>query len=217
MASSNGTAPDAFGVTPAELPRFDEDSRLALVASRALALFADRGLQVEWSRGQLNLIVPREHHLALAAFLRDDAELRFVRFSDLCGLDALGLDLGYRFAVVYHVYSHDLCRWVGIRVHLDASDPSLPSLTPEWPAANWYERETYDLVGIQFVGHPNLTRLMLPDDWQGHPLQKDYPFEPEEVEFSFNVDRVNAGRVVARITSRRQAGLTGRAAAEPAS
>lgn len=188
-------------VNPSPTPPVDPnaDSRLGAAADRALAAFADRGVTAEWTRGGLMLTVPREHHRDLAAFLRDDPELLFTRFVDLCGVDALELGRGYRYAVVYHLHSFHLERWIGVRVPLDESDPTLPSLAPHWPAANWYEREAHDLFGIEFAGHPNLERILLPDDWdEGYPLRKDHPFEPEVVEFSFNVDQINAGKVVQR-------------------
>ncbi|MFS1510885.1 NADH-quinone oxidoreductase subunit C [Chengkuizengella sp. SCS-71B] len=93
-----------------------------------------------------------------------------------------GIDYETHFEVVYYLLSmssdnqYDIC----IKVKADRKDPSIPSVTPVWNAANWNEREVYDLLGIQFPGHPNLTRIMMPDDWEGHPLRKDYePIDPE--------------------------------------
>jgi NADH-quinone oxidoreductase subunit C len=181
------------------------DERLARVATRATETFAERGLVAEWALGQLTFVVPRGEIREVAAFLRDDPELRFVRLSDLTGFDGQALGHEPRFAVVYHFYSLVLSRWVGVRVPVDESNPIVPSLTPEWAAADWHERETFDLFGIRFGDHPNLVRILTPDDWQGHPLRKDYPFEPEPVEYSFNVDKINAGRVVQRQRERGQA------------
>jgi NADH-quinone oxidoreductase subunit C len=82
-----------------------------------------------------------------------------------------------RFQVTYHILSHALkqrirlCAWVGTR------DPEIASITPVWPSANFYEREIFDLFGVRFGGHPNLRRIMMPEEWQGHPLRKDYPVE----------------------------------------
>jgi NADH-quinone oxidoreductase subunit C len=175
------------------------DAALAMVAARASDSFGERGLQVEYSHGELSLVIPREDHLALAAFLRDDPELRFGRFVDLCGLDTLGLGNAKRFVSVYRLHSFLLGRWVSVRVPLAAYDVALPSLTPDWPAANWYEREAFDLFGFSYIGHPKLERLLLAEDWdEGPPLRKDHPFEPEVVEFSYNVDKINAGKIVER-------------------
>ena len=177
----------------------ERDAHLATVADRAASAYAERGLEVEWSRGELILAIGREHHRELAAFLRDDPDLLFARFVDLCGLDAVGLGRSSRLAVMFRLHSFHLARWVAVRVPLDESDPKLSSLALDWPAANWYEREAHDLFGIEFVGHPNLERILLPDDWEGgYPLRKDHPFAAEVVEFSFNVDRINAGQVVPR-------------------
>jgi NADH-quinone oxidoreductase subunit C len=82
-----------------------------------------------------------------------------------------------RFQLSYHILSHSLKERIRLRVMLDEADPSVESITPVWPSANFYEREVFDLFGIRFEGHPNLRRIMLPDDWQGHPLRKDYPVE----------------------------------------
>lgn len=82
-----------------------------------------------------------------------------------------------RFQVVYHLLSHSLKRRVRLVVRLDSDKASLESITSIWPAANFYEREVFDLFGINFDGHPNLRRIMMPEDWNGHPLRKDYPVE----------------------------------------
>ena len=82
-----------------------------------------------------------------------------------------------RFQLSYHLLSHQYKDRIRLRVMLDEADPSIDSITPLWPGANFYEREVFDLFGIRFAGHPDLRRIMLPDDWKGHPLRKDYPVE----------------------------------------
>ena len=82
-----------------------------------------------------------------------------------------------RFQLSYHILSHAFKEYIRVRVMLEEADPSIESITSLWPAANYYEREVFDLFGIRFEGHPNLRRILLPDDWQGHPLRKDYPVE----------------------------------------
>jgi NADH-quinone oxidoreductase subunit C len=82
-----------------------------------------------------------------------------------------------RFQLSYHILSHQLKERIRLRVLLDEADPEVESITSVWPSANFYEREVFDLFGIRFAGHPDLRRIMLPDDWQGHPLRKDYPVE----------------------------------------
>jgi NADH-quinone oxidoreductase subunit C len=128
-------------------------------------------------QGETTLVVTREAIRDLAVFLRDDPEMRFVRLSDLCGVDYLGLGRQPRFAVVYHFHSLQLGRWIRVRVPVEEDDAIVPSLVPVWPGADFAEREVWDLFGIRFADHPNLERLLLPDDWEGHPLRKDYPVE----------------------------------------
>jgi NADH-quinone oxidoreductase subunit C len=77
----------------------------------------------------------------------------------------------------YHIVSHKFKELLRLRVLVDEANPSVQSITEVWPGANYYEREVFDLFGIRFEGHPNLRRIMMPDDWQGHPLRKDYPVE----------------------------------------
>jgi NADH-quinone oxidoreductase subunit C len=82
-----------------------------------------------------------------------------------------------RFQLSYHILSHSYKERIRLRVLLQEPDPSVESITQVWPAANYYEREVFDLFGIRFDGHPNLRRILMPDDWEGHPLRKDYPVE----------------------------------------
>jgi NADH-quinone oxidoreductase subunit C len=82
-----------------------------------------------------------------------------------------------RFQLSYHLLSHSLKERIRLRAMVDEANASIDSITPVWPAANYYEREVFDLFGIAFAGHPNLRRILMPDDWAGHPLRKDYPVE----------------------------------------
>ena len=82
-----------------------------------------------------------------------------------------------RFQLSYHILSHKLLDRIRLRVMLDEADPSIDSITPVWAGANFFEREVFDLFGIRFAGHPDLRRIMLPDDWKGYPMRKDYPVE----------------------------------------
>jgi len=96
-------------------------------------------------------------------------------FEDLTAVD--WFPVSPRFQLSYHLLSLSLKDRVRLRVMLDDADPSVDSIVPVWPGANFYEREVFDLFGIRFSGHPDLRRIMLPDDWKGHPLRKDYPVE----------------------------------------
>jgi NADH/F420H2 dehydrogenase subunit C len=109
--------------------------------------------------------------------LRD--ELGYVRFIDLTAVD--DPDRAERFDLQYLLYSMERRVWVRLKV---ATTERVPSLTPFFPAADWYEREVYDMFGVRFDGHPSLTRILMPDDWDGHPLRKDYPVGGEPIDFT---------------------------------
>jgi NADH-quinone oxidoreductase subunit C len=106
----------------------------------------------------------------------------FVLLSDLTCADFP--DEPGRFRLAYHLYSLQSAARVRLRVWAGADDPEVDSVTSVWPTANFLEREIYDLMGVRFRGHPDLARIMMPDDWEGHPLRKDYPLGGEEVAFT---------------------------------
>ena len=126
-------------------------------------------------------VVDKAHLLEVCRFLRDDETLRCDHLSDLCGADYPERE--DRFEVIYHLYS--LTNHHRVRLKVRTTEGSaLPSLTPLWPGAEWPEREVYDLFGVSFEGHPDLRRLLLPDDWEGHPLRKDHGRDREVVDFA---------------------------------
>ncbi len=96
-----------------------------------------------------------------------------------------------RFGLSYHLYSMLYNRSLRLKIYLPGNDPTAPSVTPVYPAANWQEREYFDLLGITFKGHPDMRRILMPDEWNGHPLRKDYPLGYETVQFSFNYDEIS--------------------------
>jgi NADH-quinone oxidoreductase subunit C len=96
-------------------------------------------------------------------------------FEDMTAID--WFPASPRFQLSYHILSHSYKERIRLRVLLDEASPAVESITPVWAGANYYEREVFDLFGIRFEEHPNLRRIMMPDDWQGHPLRKDYPVE----------------------------------------
>lgn len=126
-------------------------------------------------RGELTVLVPREHLLPLAHFLAGDADLAFTYLSDVTAVDRFPGEP--RFELNYHLLSIPKRNSLRLRVRLPGDTPVTESVMPVWPTANWHEREIFDLFGIRFEGHPNLRRMLLPDDWEGHPLRKDYPVE----------------------------------------
>ncbi len=124
------------------------------------------------SYGELTIVVERAAIVQAITFLRDDPACRFVCFIDLCGADYPGREL--RFDVVYHLLAPHLNQRIRIKVETDEATP-VPSLVDVFPAANWYEREAYDLYGILFSGHPDLRRILTDYGFEGHPLRKDFP------------------------------------------
>lgn len=126
-------------------------------------------------RGETTVIVPRQHLLATAQFLAGEPSLRFSFLSDLSAVDRFPIEP--RFEVNYHLLSIENRLRVRLKVKLSSADPVVHSVTGVWPTANWHERETFDLFGIQFERHPDLRRIVMPDDWEGYPLRKDYPTE----------------------------------------
>ena len=121
---------------------------------------------------------------AVMAWLRDDPGTRFDTLSNLCGVDYFETDPKFvkkfphdpRLEVVYHLFSLEHRHRLTVKVALDrdADPPTVPSVAGLWSAADWHERECFDLYGVRFEGHPNLVRILCPDDWVGHPLRKDY-------------------------------------------
>jgi NADH-quinone oxidoreductase subunit C len=121
------------------------------------------------------LVIAAEEWPATSRFLKENEELGLTYLRNVAGVD-----LENQLEVVYHLLSleskHEYC----VKVRTDREVPSIPSATPVWETANWQEREIYDLLGIDFPGHPDLRRIMMPDDWDGYPLRKDYvPLDPE--------------------------------------
>lgn len=129
----------------------------------------------KFDRNELSIYIERTAIHDAARLLRDDPELRFSFLSDITCVDWYPAEP--RFEVVYHILSMSRKERVRLKVKLDGRDPHVESLTSLWPGANFFEREVFDLFGVQFEGHPYLRRIMMPEDWEGHPLRKDYPVE----------------------------------------
>jgi NADH-quinone oxidoreductase subunit C len=126
----------------------------------------------KFDRGELTLTIARDAIRDAAATVQA-AGYNF--FEDMTAVDWFPSEP--RFQLSYHILSHSYKEYVRLRVLIDGDDPVIDSITPVWPSANYYEREVFDLFGVRFAGHPNLRRIMMPDNWKGHPLRKDYPVE----------------------------------------
>lgn len=152
-----------------------------LIAADGLKV-ADVIEKVTVDRGQLGIFVAREHIVRVASYLRDDPDLRFEMCLGTNGVH-YPLDKGRELHAIYPLYSITHNRLIRLEVTCPDSDPRIPSIVSVYPANDWQERETWDLIGIIFTGHPSLTRTAMPDDWVGHPQRKDYPLGGVPVEF----------------------------------
>jgi NADH-quinone oxidoreductase subunit C len=126
-------------------------------------------------RNELTLVIPRAHLRKAADFLRSDPQLGFTFLSDVTGVDRFPVEP--RFELNYHLMSLSRRERLRLKVRVSSDDPVVESVTPVWEGANWHEREVFDLLGVRFEGHPDLRRILLPENWEGHPLRKDYPVE----------------------------------------
>ena len=129
----------------------------------------------KYDRNELTIWISREHIREACSVLRDAEELNYNFLSTVTGVDWYPSEP--RFEVVYHLLSIARKTRLRLKVKLHGGDAVVQSVMPVWPAANYFEREVFDLFGVRFEGHPYLRRLMMPDDWEGHPLRKDYPVE----------------------------------------
>lgn len=136
--------------------------------------WSGRILETHDFRGDETLVIGREGLREAFGALKEDPELAFNFLSDITCVDYLGKK-DPRFEVVYHLYSMRRGRRLRVKVPVPEADPSVDSLTPLWQGANWLEREVWDMFGIRFIGHPDLRRILLYEEFQGHPLRKDYP------------------------------------------
>jgi NADH-quinone oxidoreductase subunit C len=160
------------------------------------AEFPDAVTEVVDFRDERTLIVAIDHLIPVIAKLRDDEQLRFVFLEDIVADDYY--EEFPRFAVNYHLYSLENKQRIRVRVLVDDPDEGPQSLQSLWKIASWLELEVWDLMGIRFQNHPGLRRLFLPEDWQGHPLRKDYPLGYEEVQFTFNYEEIDARKPYAQ-------------------
>ena len=135
--------------------------------------FGDTVLETIEFRGETTVVVKKEDIVAVCAFLKE--ELGFNFLTDLCGVDYMGQDP--RFMVVYHLYNIGTHTRLRIKAPVEESDTRIDTVSGVWSTADWLEREPRDLMGISFNNHPDPRRILMPDDWEGHPLRKDYPVQ----------------------------------------
>ena len=174
-----------YAPAPAERPYggwFDEFTDELRAAMDEHGVPAEAIQQVTVDRGEITYYVRREHLLALCRTLRDDPALRFELCSSVSGVD-YGSGVPQQLHSVYHLTSMTYRRRIRLEVAVDVADAHVPSVVSVYPTADWHERETWDMFGIVYDGHPALTRILMPDDWDGHPQRKDYPLGGIPVEY----------------------------------
>jgi NADH-quinone oxidoreductase subunit C len=152
--------------------------------------FADAIIGEDNFRDQQSFYMKPEALFEICEALLDDIELDIRFLSDITSVDWYGDDeeKNGRFEVVYNLYSLKHKYRIFLKARLPGDNPVIDSLTSLWQSANWLEREVYDMMGIRFTGHPDLTRILTPDDFEGHPLRRDFPLTWEQPHFSWNMD-----------------------------
>ena len=162
-------------------PPFDDE--MDAVWNRAREVVpALAGSRVLYHRGELTIYVDRSELLTVVKAFRDDAWLRFEMCMSVSGVH-YPQDTGAELHAVYHLLSITHNRRVRLEVTCPDADPHIPSVIDTYPMVNWHERETWDMFGIIFDGHPALTRILMPDDWVGHPQRKDYPLGGVDIQY----------------------------------
>jgi NADH-quinone oxidoreductase subunit C len=150
-------------------------------------LIARFGGQESEHLGQVTVLLPADQIVAALTLLRDEYQFDFL--SSLTAVDYWP-ETEPRFHVVYQLWSNQHIVRFTLRVPVNDANPEVPSVEPVHPVANWHEREVFDMFGIHFSGHSDLRRILMPHDWVGHPLRKDYPLGYEEPQFTFNFDKI---------------------------
>ena len=168
----------------------------AIPASKVTGALGPLLLSAHEAFGETTVSVSAGQIVDTLTKLRDDPACQFEILIDLAGVDYP--ERAQRFEVVYHLLSFKNHHHVCLKVGLPEKNPAVPTLTDLWATANWQEREAYDLLGITFTGHPGLERILMPEDWEGHPLRKDVPLGGEEVAFTFNQDEIYAHKSFAK-------------------
>ncbi len=148
-------------------------SEASAAADRLKEAFPEAVLEVSVFRGETAVVVRREDLLQVGRFLKEEQDLAFDYLTLLSAVDLFGKEP--RFEVVYQLYSMRYRRRLRLKVRLPSGEPVVDSVVALWPTANWHEREAYDLMGVEFKNHPDLRRILLPEEWEGHPLRKDFP------------------------------------------
>ena len=154
--------------------------------------FGQDVLGVERFRGETTVKLAPKSITAAVKLLRDDPELQFNMLLLLTAVDYFPQEP--RFVIAYRLYSMANDLFIGLRVPVPGDNPKLPTIESVFPNANWHEREVIDMFGVEFTGHSDPRRILMPHDWEGHPLRKDYPLGYEEVQFTFNFEDIDKNK-----------------------
>ncbi len=173
------------------------EAQQPVVVQKVQEKYPDAILDVSDALGELAITVRKEGIHELMVFLKNDSELSYNFLADVTAVDYSLMEdvlMKYdyaRFAVVYHLLSTEKKERLRVKVPLHEKELSIPSVTSIWKVANWLERETYDMFGIIFEDHPDLRRILMPDDYEGYPLRKDYPLRGRGERETFNFEEQN--------------------------
>jgi NADH-quinone oxidoreductase subunit C len=145
----------------------------AVIIDKLKARFGGQNIDASEFRGELTIVVPKDRIVEICRFLKEDPELNFDLLADVCGIDMN--TPAKRFGVIYNLYSLTTKFRLRLKIFTEEQEPKVPTVTGVWGTANWHERETFDMFGIVFEGHPDLRRVYMPEDFEYHPLRKDFP------------------------------------------
>lgn len=163
------------------------------------AAFPEAVKDVVMFRDETTVVVETTSVPDVLRYLRDTPGLIYNFLSDISPIDYYpDSNRPARFGVSYHIYSMLYNRRLRIKTYVEEDEPVVPTITAIWPAANWLEREAFDMMGIVFEGHPHLKRLLMPADWDGYPHRRDYPLGYETIQFSFNAEEIMKHKPFAR-------------------
>lgn len=163
-------------------------SHVDLTLERLRENFGD--LPVDELHGHVAVTVPAEKIVDVVSLLMTDPGLGYTQVVDVCGVDWYGREP--RFEVVYQLLSHKYRGRISLRTYASGDNPTVPSITPIFPGADWFERETWDMFGIRFEGHPDLRRILMPANFDRYPLRRDFPLGYEEVAFTHNAHEIHS-------------------------
>lgn len=172
-------APTTGNILPESTPTPGNAIDAEKISALVRASDADAVVDIVGAFGEVTISVPRTSIVAVCSYLKTAPNFEFNMLADICGADR-GIEEDPRFEVNYHLFSTKFYHRLRLKVLLGEDDAHVPTVVNIWKTANWHERETFDMFGVIFDGHPDLRRILLPDEWQGHALRKDFPLRGYE-------------------------------------